>query len=98
MQGLPLLGRLGWGTEHFLILDLSVGHGAIVRQGGYALADVARGGLQVGAGSTDDWRYVCPLFPAFLQWFYQQAGMDLDLLPTSLTFTREEVHAAMHGD
>lgn len=65
-----LLSRLGWGLDHFLIVDLSVGHGAIFHRKGYVWADIDEHGI-----------YFCWMFPAFLVWIRTQDLRDLGALP-----------------
>lgn len=73
----PLLSLLGWAPKHFLVVDLSVGHGAIFSHGGSARHDV-----------TDKQIYFCPLFADFMTWLYQQDLSDLASLPTRLDLAR----------
>lgn len=41
----PLLAHLGWSHDHFLAVDLSVGHGAIFHKIGDAPEDIAHEGI-----------------------------------------------------
>lgn len=68
----PLLSRQGWGPDHLLVMDLSVGHSAIFlpRAGSNPIVDVENTGI-----------YFCPLFHGFMEWLYQQNLSDLDALP-----------------
>ena len=71
-EGPCLLRSQGWGPEHILIMDLSVGHAAIFlpRRAGAPRVDVENTGI-----------YFCPLFRGFMEWVYQQDLADLDSLP-----------------
>ena len=61
-----LLAQEGWGREHFLVLDLATGEGAIFKHGGFASADLDKHKV-----------WVCPLFEPFLQWLYKQKLEDM---------------------
>lgn len=65
-----LLQRLGWVREHILIVDLSVGHGAIFHIKSYPVGQVAEKGI-----------YFCPMMTAFVLWLSAQDLSDLDALP-----------------
>lgn len=75
----PLLSRLGWGPDHIMVMDLSVGHAAIFAPHGFPAIDVDDTGI-----------YFCPLFRGFLEWLYQQDLSDLDALPDRVEL--EPVH------
>ncbi len=68
-----LLHRLGWGPDHFLIVDLSVGHGAIFARHGHVWNDIDEKGI-----------YFCWMFPAFLEWIRKQDLSDIEALPDSV--------------
>lgn len=70
VKGKGLLRQRGWSTEHLLVLDLETGEGAIFRPGGSAGADLKKRQI-----------WVCPLYPAFLEWLYAQDLADLKALP-----------------
>jgi len=76
-QGPPLLWNLGWGKDHILVVDLSVGNGAIFRSGGAVLADVKKKAI-----------YFCALFTDFLTWLYDQDLEQLDELPDKIVLPR----------
>ncbi len=67
---LTLLRSLGWTDRHILVVDLSVGHGAIFFHGGYAAADIKDKGI-----------YFCPMMVPFMTWLYDQDIDKLDELP-----------------
>ena len=69
-RGSGLLGQIGWANGHTLILDLQTGEGAIFSPGGYAPADLEKHAV-----------WVCPLFPPFLAWLWDQKGLDIMDLP-----------------
>ena len=62
----------GWGPEHIMVMDLSVGHAAVFlpRPNGAPIVDVEDTGI-----------YFCPLFRGFMEWLYLQDLVDLDSLP-----------------
>lgn len=67
-----LLRSQGWGPDHILVMDLSVGHAAMFLPSRSAKPeiDIRNTGI-----------YFCPLFSGFLEWVYQQDLTDLDALP-----------------
>lgn len=69
---IPLLRTQGWGPDHILVMDLSVGHSAMFLPSRSAMPeiDIANTGI-----------YFCPLFLRFLQWLYLQDLVELDNLP-----------------
>lgn len=67
---MPLLTQVGWTQDHFLVLDLQTGEGAVFRHGGLAEADLHKHRV-----------WVCPLFEPFLAWLYGQDVSDLQALP-----------------
>jgi hypothetical protein len=69
VHGALLSGR-GWNEGHILVLDLQTGEGAVFRHGGLASADLKKHAI-----------WVCPLFPHFLEWLYEQDVTDLSKLP-----------------
>lgn len=71
--GASLLSTVGWGPEHYLILDLQTGEGAIFRPGGYVKADLDKHAI-----------WVCPLFEPFLEWLWQRQPFDYDRLPDEI--------------
>lgn len=66
----PLLGQLGWTTDHIWVSDLATGESALFRPGGNARADLERHRI-----------WVCPLFEMFLTWLYAQNIDALHRLP-----------------
>lgn len=58
-----LLSSRGWRTNHYLVLDLQTGEGAVfnIEPHAHASADLKRHAI-----------WVCPLFEPFLTWLYQQ--------------------------
>jgi hypothetical protein len=82
-----LVARCGWTTEHFFVLDLQTGEGALFKLGGYAKADLDKHAV-----------WVCPLFEPFLEWLYEQynlftadglGGLEFfEALPTRVQFER----------
>jgi|KBSMisStandDraft_5_1062788.scaffolds.fasta_scaffold22091_5 hypothetical protein len=65
-----LLRGQGWSPEHFLILDLATGEGAVFKPGGLAAADLEKHKI-----------WVCPMFEPFLEWLYRQDLSNLGALP-----------------
>lgn len=65
-----LLRQRGWTKNHLLVLDLETGEGAILLPGGSASADLNKHQI-----------WVCPLYPAFLEWLYLQDLTELKALP-----------------
>ena len=57
---LLLMGR-GWSPQHFLMLDLQTGEGAVFSPGGYAKSDLNKHKV-----------WVCPLFEPTLQWLHDR--------------------------
>jgi len=72
LDGPSLIGSQGWGPDHILVMDLSVGHAAVFlpRPNSMAHIDVEDTGI-----------YFCPLFRGFMEWLYQQDLSDLNALP-----------------
>lgn len=70
-----IIGSQGWGLRHHLVLDLATGEGALfpVDPRSKALADLEKHRI-----------WVCVLFPAFLEWLYTQAPLELDKLPATV--------------
>ncbi|MBD0733980.1 hypothetical protein [Streptomyces sp. CBMA29] len=67
----PLLGEIGWGTNHIIVFDLQTMEGAAFEPGGVAAADLKKHRI-----------HVCLLFEPFLEWLYDQVDVrDLDALP-----------------
>lgn len=66
---MPLLRGRGWASNHFLVLDIETGEGAIFSKGS-AVADLNK--HQV---------WVCPMFEPFLEWLYEQDFADVSELP-----------------
>lgn len=81
----PLLRQLGWGTQHFLVLDLQTGEGFMTQPLGSASSDLRKHAV-----------WVCPMFEPWLTWLYEQP-LDLEALPAVVTFTQEEAPFAMQG-
>ena len=81
---MPLLMQVGWRAEHLMVMDLQTGEGAIFRPGGHAEADLEKHRV-----------WVCPLFPKFLAWLYQQDLSDLTKLPDLVEIPDSE--SAMRG-
>ena len=70
---LALLGRCGWSPDHLWVFDLQTGEGASFKPGGNPIADLQKHNV-----------WVCPLFPLFLAWLYQQDLSDLTQLPEKI--------------
>lgn len=79
-----LLTQRGWTKEHFLVLDLETGEGAIFRRGGCAVSDLHKHKI-----------CVCPLFEPFLQWLYLQNFVSVLELPSFVNLG--EVSTALYG-
>jgi hypothetical protein len=63
----PLVFQRGWGSDHFLVLDLETGEGAMFHIPGSATADLNKHQI-----------WVCPMFEPFLEWLYANwKGGDL---------------------
>ena len=60
-----LLPSIGIGRDHFWLLDLQTGEGAMFRKGGLAKADL-----------NEHKVWVCPMFEPFLEWLYAQPSLD----------------------
>ena len=69
--GQSLIGGRGWSREHLLIVDLQTGEGAMFKPGGSARADLEKHKI-----------WVCPMFPLFLGWLYEQNYANLHTLPS----------------
>lgn len=67
----PMLSGRGWTSEHYFLLDLQTGEGAMFLHGGNARADLDKRQI-----------WVCPLYEPFLKWLYEQK--DLDNLPNHI--------------
>ena len=88
VTGALLSGR-GWSAGHLLVLDLQTGEGAVFRHGGLAPADLKKHAI-----------WVCPLFPYFLEWLYEQDVTDLSKLPGVVEIPHAEFSLAgrRHGE
>ncbi len=86
-QEKTLLRQLGWGPDHILIIDLSVGHGMVFKFGGSPVYDVLKKGI-----------YVCPMFTPFLVWAYENIRHDTDFdeLPDAIELKDEDVEQYLH--
>lgn len=69
LEQYPLLRHLGWGPQHTLVVDLSVGHGVVlnINPSASPAYDLEKRGI-----------YFCPLMLPFLEWFYTE-GSDKKL-------------------
>lgn len=65
MADSSLLVQRGWGRDHFLVLDLETGEGAIFHRPGSPQADLDKHRI-----------WVCPLFEPFLTWLYAQPSIE----------------------
>lgn len=65
-----LLEMRGWGPQHFLVLDLETGEGAIFNRPGSPTADLNKHGV-----------WVCPMFEPFLEWLYTYKWENVEDLP-----------------
>jgi hypothetical protein len=83
-RSMPLLGQIGWTSNHIWVLDLQTGEGAYFMPGGFAKADLNKHRI-----------WVCPMFEPFLEWLYKQKLDDLDALPDFVAI--EAAPAAMSG-
>lgn len=81
-----LLAQRGWTHDHILVFDIETGEGAIFKPGGLASADLAKHKI-----------WVCPMFPRFLEWLYEQDLSDLDALPSTVEFEHDEVSFDLQG-
>ena len=79
-----LLSIRGWTKEHFLVLDLETGEGAIFNHGGCAVSDLHKHRI-----------WVCPLFENFLQWLYLQNFVSVMELPSFVNLG--DVYTAIWG-
>jgi hypothetical protein len=61
IDGISIIAGRGWSLDHFLLLDLQTGEGAIFRPGGLAKADLDKHRI-----------WVCPMYEPFLTWLYKQ--------------------------
>jgi len=84
-----LLRVRGWSPDHLLVLDLETGEGSIFRPGGHAGADLMKHAI-----------WVCPLFPHFLAWLYEQDLSDLSKLPGIVEIPHAEfaLSGRRHGE
>lgn len=85
--GERLLSGRGWGRQHFLVLDLQTGEGAMFMPVGSAHHDLCM--------KHQVW--VCPMFEPFLLWLYEQPLDDIESLPSIVTVPRDSVPSALQG-
>jgi len=76
-DSLPVLSGMGWNQRHLLVMDLSVGHGALFDLADSGPVDFEHRGVYFG-----------PLFKDFMTWLYAQDTSDLDGLPDELELER----------
>lgn len=68
-----LLPSLGWGEDHFLVVDLSVGHGAIFHHK-----------VDMDEQLRETEIYFCPMFAYFLRWAATQDLTGIETWPEHL--------------
>ncbi len=81
-----LIGQRGWTRSHLWVFDLQTGESAWFLPGGLASADLNKHKI-----------WVCPMFPRFLEWLYEQDLSDLDALPSVVEFGHDEISFDFQG-
>lgn len=76
----PLLLQRGWGPEHFVILDLETGEGAVFKHDHYLRMQL----------DTKHQIWVCPLMGPFLDWLSVQTWEHVTDLPEFVELDTEE--------
>jgi hypothetical protein len=80
-EGIPMLIARGWDRHHYYVMDLQTGEGAWFRKAGLASYDLDKHQI-----------WVCPMFEPFLEWVYAQPNSDIETWPSTIHWSREEVH------
>lgn len=81
----PLVPSRGWTRDHYLVLDLQTGEGAMFKHGGYAKHDLNKHAI-----------WVCPMFEPFLVWLYKQPFIRLEELPAHVDLPDAEFMMSGH--